>query len=195
MGKTTLARFLLRSRAQVWVIDVNDALDWHQPSSAYPNGEYLVVSSVKELLKKQDYPRIIFKPPEERMEDFEEFNYFFKAAYLRKNVTVYVDEAYAVTNEQIIPQYMKAILTRGRGRGVELFTSTQRPSRIPTFLLSETNWFYIFRVQHNSDAKRIEESLGVDKDIVRSLPDYVFYASAGQTKYPNLKLGLNSQAE
>src|SRR5690606_31647885 len=81
-GKSTLARWLLRSRYFVWVLDVNDSLDWHLPDSQYPNGEYLAVTSIEELLAKQEYPKLILKPTLENLENFDLFNDFFKTAFL-----------------------------------------------------------------------------------------------------------------
>jgi len=191
-GKSTLARYMLRTRKNrlVWALDVNHLLDWHLPSSEYPDGEYLEVTTIEELIEKQDYPRLLFHPALERMEDFEYFDLFFKTAYLKGNVTVYVDEAYAVTKMQTIPFYYKACLTRGRGKGIETWTSSQRPSSIPSFLLTESENFYIFRLRFPPDVKKMELMTGFEESEIRRLPKRYFNFENGQTSRTNLTLKI-----
>lgn len=189
-GKSTLARWLLRSRYDVWVLDVNDALDWHLPDDKYPQGEYLKVSTIEDLLDKQEYPRLIFKPNVEDIDNFDLFNQFFKAAYLAGNLTVYVDEAYAVTNRQTIPFYYKACLTRGRGKGIETWTSSQRPAEIPSFILSESENVYSFRLRFPADLERMERLTEFDKLTIRRLAKQEFCFTNGEIFFRKLKLKL-----
>lgn len=191
-GKSTLARYMLRTRKNrpVWILDVNHLLDWHLPDETYPDGEYLQVSTITQLLEKQEYPRILFHPPLEQMEDFDLFNLFFKLAYLKGDLTVYVDEAYAVTRLQTIPFYYKACLTRGRGKGIETWTASQRPSAIPSYLLTEAENFYVFRLRFPPDVKRVKEMTGFDEQEIRTLPKRHFHFDNGQTSRMNLTLHL-----
>lgn len=191
-GKSTLARRLLRARYNVWVMDVNATLDWHLPDGDYPEGEYLRVSTIKELLQNQTYPKILFQPSVEQAEDFDLFNLFFKTAYLAGDVTVYVDEAYAVTKQQVIPMYYKACLTRGRARGVETWTASQRPSGIPSFILSESENLYIFKLRFPADLDKVEKMTGFDAYYIRQLPKRQFCFTDGDRTYYKLQLNINN---
>lgn len=190
-GKSTLARYLLRYRVFVWVLDVNDALDWHKPSPEYPEGEYLACYSLEDLVDKQAYPKLILKFPIEDQDNVDLFNQFFKLAYHAGNVTVYVDEVYAVTNRQVIPPYYKALLTRGRIKGIEVWSATQRPSSIPSFILSESENVYVFKLRYPPDLKRIEELTQFDKTYIQNMPKRMFCYSNGETSFYKLQLNLN----
>lgn len=197
-GKSTLARKLLRTRYNVWVIDVNGLLDWHLPDSDYPEGEYLRVSSIDGLLKHQAYPKIIFQPPVESQDDFNLFDLFFKTAYLATGLTVYVDEAYAVTNKQVIPPYYKACLTRGRALEIETWTATQRPSNIPAYILSESEEIYLFKLRYPADLQRAQHLTGIDEDYIRLLPkrQFCFVNDEGKIFYKlRLNIGASIQPE
>jgi len=189
-GKSTLARRLLRTRPIVWVLDVNALLDWAEPDQDYPNGEYLRVSSIDELLEKQEYPRLLFQPPVEQQENFELFNLFFKTVYLVGDLTVYVDEAYATTNRQVIPFWYKACLTRGRSQGIETWTATQRPSNIPAFILSESENVYQFKLRFPLDLERVEKLTGFDGEFIRRIPKRQFCYTDGERYFYRLKLAI-----
>lgn len=189
-GKSTLARYLLRQRQACIVLDVNDSLDWHIPNKDYPKGEYLVITSIEQLIDKQDYPRLIFKPAIEDSENFELFDLFFKTVFLMGKVTVYIDEAYAVTKNQSIPFYYKACLTRGRVKGIETWTATQRPSFIPSFILSESENAYVFKLRYPADVKKVSEYTGLEQEKISSQPKRVFCYSGTDNKIYNLKLKI-----
>lgn len=155
-GKTTLARSVLQLYPFVVVYDIKGqmkAADW--PGFAF----------VKEFEKliKAGVPKIIYQPniheiPDEKNWDFAER--FFKWIYLRKNTCVYIDEVYGCTSGDWLPFYFKAILTRGRERGITCMAATQRPSKIPQFILSESENYFVFRLQMPQDKKKIEEIKG-----------------------------------
>ena len=189
-GKSTLARRLLRTRYNVWVLDVNSLLDWHLPDKDYPEGEYLRVSTIKQLLQYQEYPKLILQPSVEDSEDFELFDKFFKTVYLLGDMTVYVDEAYAVTKRQVIPTYYRACLTRGRTLNIETWTSTQRPAEIPSFILSESENTYCFKLKYPADLERMEKMTGFDRDYLQRLPKRQFCYTDGDRRYYKLQLNL-----
>lgn len=189
-GKTTLAHRLLRSRYYVWAIDVNGTLDWDKPSPEYPEGEYLRVTSIDSLIDNQEYPKLIFTPGVEEQDNFDLFNQFFKAAFLAEQLTVYVDEAYAVTNRQVIPPYYRACLTRGRARGIETWTSTQRPAEIPAFILSESENVYVFKLRYPPDLQRIEKLTEFSGAYIRQLPKRQFCYTNGDDVFYKLQLQI-----
>ena len=168
-GKTTLAQVLLAYRRYVLVHDAKGLLDWQG---------YRVVSRLRHavILDPREHPRIIYRPTVDEMRDWAIQDAFFRWAYMRGNCTVYVDETYAVTppGGQVLPYY-QACITRGRERGVEVWSATQRPARIPVIVLSESEHWYVFRLQVRDDRKRIEEVTGLEEEKLQRLPKRQFY--------------------
>lgn len=189
-GKSTLARFVLRQKAYTWVFDPNGLLDWDSGDKDYPEGEYMRATDIETFLNiAANYPRIIFTPDISRLDDFDYYNQWFQACYLAGNVTVYIDEVYAVTRNQTIPHYYKALLTRGRIKGISVYSSTQRPSFIPSFILSESENIYTFRLQLPADVKKVETITGLSG--IRNYPKQVFsYCNSRGSTFTNLKLNL-----
>jgi len=178
----------------VWAIDVNALLDWHKPDGEYKEGEYLRVTTIDDLLRYQSFPKLLFQPPVERQDDFDLFNQFFKVAYLAGGLTVYVDEAYAVTNRQVIPMYYKACLTRGRANEIETWTATQRPSNIPAFILSESENLYQFKLRFPPDLDRAESITGIPGEYIQRLPKRQFcYVNGDGNIYWRLRLNLHTE--
>lgn len=184
-GKTTAARLmLLRIPAYKFVIvyDVKGQMKRKE----WPGFEF--VSSFDELKKKAElqssgiyvYPKLVFQPniyevPDEN--DLEPADRFFKFVYFRTNTVVYVDEVYGVTTGRRIPFHFKAILTRGRERGITCFMATQRPAEIPQFILSESENFYVFQLQMPQDKKRIREIKGIPESAIEGLEKFEFLAA------------------
>jgi hypothetical protein len=83
---------------------------------------------------------------------------FFKWCYLRGNTRVLIDEAMQVCpNPAVMPEYYKAILTRGRELNVSVWSCTQRPKTIPLSIISESTHFFIFMLNLEADRRRVNE--------------------------------------
>jgi len=187
-GKTTLSYYIIYAYTHkiknpyVVCYDPNESLkDWKG---------YAIYTRLSDVVKSKQ-EKIIYRPNINELDDPEAWDQFFKFVYLRKNTTLYVDEVYACTDNQEIPFYFKACLTRGRGRGISTFSSTQRPKAIPTTVMSEAENKYIFYLQMDADRKRVYECTGITPDTIRALPKRNFiYANLDRvTKPMTLKLG------
>lgn len=89
------------------------------------------------------------------------YEQLFERCYDTGNLTVYIDEAYAVTPPGSKPsRWLTALYTRGRERGIGVWCSTQRPTWIPLFLISEADWIISFRLNIDDDRKRIASMAG-----------------------------------
>ena len=183
VGKTFLAEYLLQRRPRVWVFDWKGFIKWKK---------YQVVRSIKDLLET-DYPYVIFKVRETELEDFDLFNHFFKAAFLTGDLTVYVDEVTGVTKNQVIPRYYKALLVQGRERGIGVISSTQRPSFIPGFVMSETEHSFIFYLKMGGDKEKVEEMTGIAEERIAALPKRHFIYSDNFRTSPPITLKLSNQ--
>jgi hypothetical protein len=91
--------------------------------------------------------------------------------------------------------HLQACLSRGRERGISTVIATQRPKRIPILLLSESEHYYIFRLNMAEDCARVYEITGIDPLAIRGLRNYEFYYYNSLTgEYSNkLTLDLTSR--
>lgn len=94
---------------------------------------------------------------------------FLETIYHSENVTVYIDEMYGVIQSASKPgQWLTALYTRGRELKIGVWTSTQRPTWIPLFTLSEADWLFVFRLQMETDRARMASLMGAvvaDKEL------------------------------
>jgi energy-coupling factor transporter ATP-binding protein EcfA2 len=93
------------------------------------------------------------------------------------NITVYIDELYAVVppNKQASP-VLFACYTRGRETGLGIWASTQRPVWIPLVAMSESEHFFMFRLQLWEDKQRLAAFMG--NDVLAQIHDpHGFYYS------------------
>lgn len=179
-GKTTLAEYLLSSRRFVVALDGKGMLNWQG---------YQRLTTLKNVVKsKQD--RIIYAPNHAELRDSETMEAFFKWVYDRTNTTAYIDETYSVTNGDDIGHYYQACLTRGRERGISVFSSTQRPMSIPQEILSESEHFFIFTLSLPQDRKKIREIVPLSDDSIRGLHKREFFYATSDGSLSN-KLTLS----
>jgi hypothetical protein len=91
----------------------------------------------------------------------------------QENTGVYIDEGYMIGNNS--PAF-RALLTQGRSKHIPIITLSQRPTWIDRFILSESEFHQIFRLQHKKDLQTVNEFIPHDlrdenNDPIR-LPDY-----------------------
>lgn len=99
---------------------------------------------------------------------------FFRWVYERYNTTLYVDETAAISDAQEWPFHLGACLHRGRERRVETWLATQRPSRIPASVWTESEHTYIFKLRYGPDRKKVQDMTGVDESDIYALPKHRF---------------------
>ena len=162
-GKTTLAQVLLRMfRKYVVVLDVKGTLNW---------SGYRVVRTMGGLsrIDPDEDTRIIYRPDYSELRDPEAIDPFFKWIVDRRHTTVYVDETAGVTQGDNFPYNYGACLMRGREMGVELWSATQRPLRIPQIAMSEAEHVYAFRLRMPQDRARVSQLTAIPEERISSL--------------------------
>lgn len=163
-GKTTLARTLLRSRQYVVVIDPKGMLAWP---------EYRVYRSLATLTKAKE-PRLIYRPSWQELQDSDELEAFFSWVYQCRNRTLYVDELFGIAQGEVYPPHFGACLTRGRELGIDVWSATQRPKRVPQVALSEAEHYYAFYLKLSQDRERVRDLTGIESEQIAVLPKYQF---------------------
>lgn len=184
-GKTTLARLLLEPFRYVAVIDPKGLLDWKG---------YERTTKLRETLRSKA-DKIIYAPEADELRNESYIDAFFAWVYHRKNTFLYIDEVYAVSYRNEIPPHYHSILTRGRERGNGLLSATQRPMLIPNVIMSESENWYVFRLNMEGDRKKIEQAIGLPQEEIQALPKRVFrYVKADEDmQTPALTLSLRTR--
>ena len=169
-GKTTLARALLAERPYVVVLDAKGLIRW-------PG--YQVYTDFGKLTRSDPVhePRTIWRPDWREAQDWSTVDAFFSWVYQARHRTCYVDELMAVTRGDQYPPHFGACFTRGRELGVDMWTATQRPKRIPQVALSESEHVYAFRLKLAQDRERVAELTGMDPHRLAKLPKHDFLYS------------------
>ena len=184
-GKTTLARVIVQQYPFSVVHDYKGNIKW-------PG--FVRCESLKELQEKGadvKNPRLIYAPNHQELDDEEKIDEFFRWIYLRRNTAVYVDEVYSICKRIKAPHFFQACITRGRELGITTICSSQRPSMLPMFVLSESEHYYVFRLQLPKDRKRIEEIIGIPEDKILMEKHKFYYATSGGEFYGPLTLRLD----
>lgn len=166
-GKTTLARYLLAYRKYKVVADYKGRINWP---------EYKLHTRLKTLIKDKS-PSLLYRPNYGESVDEDARSRFWEWVYRRGNCTVYNDETAATTDGNTYPYYLGACLMRGREDGIELWSATQRPKDIPQIVLSESEHFYVFRLQLPQDREKVEAVSGINRVAIAELQKQQFYYS------------------
>lgn len=187
-GKTTLARYLLQGRLRdrtkrehILVLDYKGRIDWP---------EYEMHKSLKSLVHSK-YPALLYRPSYAESQDPETINKTWEWIYRRGGTTVYVDETTAITDGNNYPFHYGGCFVRGRELGIEVWSATQRPTRIPQIILSESEHTYCFSLKLPQDRERVEQTTGIERERIAELQKRQFYyAQLEGTVYGPLKLSL-----
>lgn len=149
-GKSTLARHMLRNMTQL-VIIVDPKGDFDYPNS-------IIIRDPRDLsaFRRSREKNLVYRPDPEFW-DMQNWDNFFKWAYMFGNCVLYLDEVFAVMVNNQSPPWLKAILTRGRSLLITCIACTQRPFSIPVSLLSECEHRYMFGLSLLDDKKRMAE--------------------------------------
>jgi hypothetical protein len=181
-GKTTLAKFLVEDENKPYSVSWNPkgsekVLEWDQKH----------VSSLTEMYNEESKPentRLVYTPSALMARNMENQYEFFYWIYERRNTRLYIDEATEIQyNGLKPPDYLTACLNRGRERGVSTLTATQRPAGVPMNILSESEHYYVFKLNLHQDRQRVEQICGITIEQQIDLKDFEFY-------YFNVSRGL-----
>lgn len=161
-GKTTLARALLKARQFVVVLDTKGTIKWR---------DYTLFKSYSKLVNADplEHPRIVYRPPFEDTQNEGLIDAFFKWVYRRGNTIVYVDELSSISRGDNYPYHYGACLSRGRELGVDVWSGTQRPTRIPQISMSEAEHVYCGRLRMPQDRKRVEDLTAIPSERIAGL--------------------------
>lgn len=176
-GKTYLARRALRNVKRLIIIDSKNSL-----------GEWVPDLPLKDRIKRElgiyrpPKERIRFVPPVIGQEDLRLwYDRLFNEIYAEGDCYLYIDEIYAIVPPGADPPPgLTSLYTRGRERGVSIWSATQRPVWVPLFTLSESEHFFCFQLHLKEDRSRMAGFMGANA--LRSPPDqhgFWYYYTGG----------------
>jgi len=84
----------------------------------------------------------------------QEVSQFFFKCYDTENILIFIDEAYMLPYQD---RWVRACLTQGRSKNIEIIALTQRPVKIDVFFFSEATFMSVFRLNVKDDRKRVSE--------------------------------------
>lgn len=88
----------------------------------------------------------------------------------QENIGVYVDEGYMIGQKS--PGF-RALLTQGRTKQIPMIVLSQRPVYMDRFVFSESQFFQVFRLQHDDDISSAQKF--IPYDLSKRLPRYYSY--------------------
>lgn len=108
----------------------------------------------------------------------------------RENIGVYIDEGYMIPNKS---EGFRSLLTQGRSKHIPMIILSQRPVYMDRFVWSETQYFQIFRLQHDDDISSAEKF--VHHDLSKRLPPFhSYYYDVGSDRLVKLAPSPDSDA-
>jgi hypothetical protein len=175
-GKTTyVKRFLLAGYPRVifWDIKKQNS-DWHhQVVCRNPDG-------LRSAIQK-GFNQILYQPNDISSNDF---NRVCEIIYNTGNIALYVDEVAYITTGSNIEYYHKLLLIMGRSRGIGVITATQRPRHVSNFCISESEHFFIGKLQLEDDIKKISIILPKEyRNQPQTLQKYTWIYTDTETTY------------
>lgn len=174
-GKTFLWRKYLAGEKYVVVHDTKGTSDWPE----VPKNDISVVKHLADL-GRVDTPKIIYRPTWEEC-NLPYYAAFYEWVYRRRFCRVVIDELMSVCPSPfIMPDYLKAIYTRGRELHVTAWGCTQRPTGIPQIAISEATHLFIFDLNLPQDRTKLVEVTGIPRLIRRPGKRNFWYLRMGE---------------
>ena len=167
-GKTTLAKKVLfpqYTRRIFWDVKIenNDLL---------PNCSLCTTPAELEAALQHGKVSILYQP---RSLDIHDFDRVCEIVFNAGNFTLFIDEVATVCTPSIIAPWYNQILIRGASRGIGCINITQRPRACYNTILSEAEYFFIFRLQLETDVSKIKQV--VPREHLENIYSMPYYCS------------------
>lgn len=113
----------------------------------------------------------------------EDFNFVCKAAYSLGNTLVVADEVPFMRGKLL--DFHEKLIRMGRKRNCGIWHCIQRPAWVNSYILSESEHYFVFQLQLESDRKKIEGVIGEPATQANELRDHecIYYnARSGEVQ-------------
>lgn len=136
-----------------------------------------------EQMRQLEY-RIDYRPAYYDLEEgkSDEFDWTVKLCYLRKNVTLFIEEAHMFCTSHSMPQDLLLAVRMGRHRGLSLVYVTQSYAAVTRPLTSNTNTFFFFGMFDPRELDAISQRTG--RECAEAVANLKRLHIDGDTIYP-----------
>lgn len=179
-GKSVVARYFLKlAREKGWrIVIVDPKKDWMKylgkrlPFASKGLGTVDSPWLVEDFYSK--FAVQIFQP----LEWNDTCKRFFSDVIEVQNTIVYIDEITQLATANNVPKELKIIWTQGRAINIGAWCATQRPLGIPEIIKSQSEVWFLFRVNSKDDREVVKGYIPLEKTpevIEKPLPKYEFW--------------------
>ncbi len=170
-GKTYLARRMLSKYQQVVVVDAkHDNKTW---GGWKKNKAVQVADSLSKLERSLNYMRghggaVLYQPPPAHLGDTGAIDEIAGMVYSRGKTLLYYDDLVLIAGSSAqlsrSPNYL-ACVTCGRAKGVGIWSSIQRPARVPLISMTESEHQFVFYLRNGNDRDTVDTVIGDDPPV------------------------------
>jgi hypothetical protein len=172
-GKTTFVRKFLYPRIPVdhtvVVVDPKRDAIWCDLEDTGWSGKYLTDLKPGERSAFRFGGSITQQEETRGLAHNKRFDSFVEFCFRRGNILLIMDESATMfTGPYSMTPNMSRVIREGRQRGIGIWWLTQRPSNIPTIILTEAQCAAVFNLQYKGDRVKVGQAFG---DQLEEKPD------------------------
>lgn len=186
-GKTAFAVWLLaRLDTSPWIIyDTKEEPKFSAMPHSVVTDEW---GNIGELVNDPQHDYVVFRPDPHLQADKRALDdLLYRHWRDHRNTGAYIDEMYSFADAGRPGAGITALLTKGRSRGNTTIMSTQRPSWIPGFCITEAQKYFLFHQADRNDKKRLS-AVVPEYDKSPRLPKHHFhFFNQGEENYKMYK--------
>ena len=133
--------------------------------------------------KRQPTYSIVRPSAVEVSEPFEMDAYLHDILNKKRSCFLYFDELYQWHNNSRAGPGLTGLLTRGRSAGITVLMGSQRPAWLSRFALTESQKFYIYKLSHKDDHRRLGDVIPdfEDAEKIAKKFEWVYYNSSNDS--------------
>lgn len=163
-GKTFLVEEYLRNYTNVIKLDTKleyfERLEKNEsPWRGLKMGEDFEVCQSLADCQASDFDKIIYAVPYEE-QTIENLNDFFFWIFERKNTIVWIDELMSIATAHRYPSELGRLMIMGRSKGIGVWCCSQRPQGVPSIVIANCMYFFVFRLSRFNDRKAVVDNTG-----------------------------------
>lgn len=154
-GKTTLACSFLGMirKPTTRVVAIDTKGDGALNRLARAHGYF---DSIVPVVPSSKHPKVLLHLPP----DPELMQPLFHRLVADGDVLIYIDELTHCSEPGARQQGLRSVYSTGGGRGVGIWACTQQPYFLPSFVLSQSDRLFVFRLKRDDDRKRMSGYIG-----------------------------------
>ncbi len=168
-GKTFLVEEYLKGYENVIKLDTK--LEYYErleagesPWRGLDEGKDFEVCTSFEDVQASELPKIIYAVPFEEQNE-ESLNDFFFWVFQRKNTIVWIDELMSISTAHRYPQELGRLMIMGRSKGIGVWCCSQRPQGVPSIVMANCKYFFVFRLSRFNDREAVVKNTGFQEMI------------------------------